>query len=156
MWMLSNPNDDSSTVVQVMAWCWQTPSHYPSQCWPGQCRHMVLLGHNDLALKVPVFPVKKKSGHNFDTLETWQNSRQFAADIFKCTILNHIFCICNKISQKFVPNGPTENKQHSNCLWFVHKRPQTCDKLSKPVTTKISDRIWCTWPYWVNSGWWYR
>ena len=25
---------DMSTVVQVMAWCHQTPSHYLNQCWP--------------------------------------------------------------------------------------------------------------------------
>ena len=27
------PNDDKSTVVQVMAWCHQAASHYLSQCW---------------------------------------------------------------------------------------------------------------------------
>ena len=26
--------DDKSTLVQVMAWCHQAPSHYLSQCWP--------------------------------------------------------------------------------------------------------------------------
>ena len=26
--------DDKSTLVQVMAWCFQSPSHYLSQCWP--------------------------------------------------------------------------------------------------------------------------
>ena len=26
--------DDKSTLVQVMAWCCQTRSHYLSQCWP--------------------------------------------------------------------------------------------------------------------------
>ena len=26
--------DDKSTVVQVMAWCHQAPSHYLNQCWP--------------------------------------------------------------------------------------------------------------------------
>ena len=26
--------DDESTLVQVMAWCLQAPSHYLSQCWP--------------------------------------------------------------------------------------------------------------------------
>ena len=26
--------DDQSTLVQVMAWCPQTASHYLSQCWP--------------------------------------------------------------------------------------------------------------------------
>ena len=27
--------DEKSTLVQVMAWCRQTGSHYLSQCWPG-------------------------------------------------------------------------------------------------------------------------
>ena len=29
-----NTFDDKSTLVQVMAWCHQTKSHYLSQCWP--------------------------------------------------------------------------------------------------------------------------
>ena len=32
--MPQNPIDDKSTLVQVMAWCHQAPSHYLSQCWP--------------------------------------------------------------------------------------------------------------------------
>ena len=37
--------DDTSTLVQVMAWCCQAPSHYLNQCW---ARSMVSLGHNEL------------------------------------------------------------------------------------------------------------
>ena len=33
-WMLLDLTDDKSTLVQVMAWCRQAPSHYLSQCWP--------------------------------------------------------------------------------------------------------------------------
>ena len=32
--MSLNLTDDKSTLVQVMAWCRQAPSHYLSQCWP--------------------------------------------------------------------------------------------------------------------------
>ena len=32
-WMLQHLTDDLSTLVQVMAWCSQTRSHYLSQCW---------------------------------------------------------------------------------------------------------------------------
>ena len=32
--MSLNFTDDKSTLVQVMAWCRQATSHYPSQCWP--------------------------------------------------------------------------------------------------------------------------
>ena len=34
IWMLLDFTDDQSTLVQVMAWCHQTTSHYLSQCWP--------------------------------------------------------------------------------------------------------------------------
>ena len=33
-WMSLNLSDDKSTLVRVMAWCRQAPSHYQSQCWP--------------------------------------------------------------------------------------------------------------------------
>ena len=33
-WMSLNLSDDNSTLVQVMALCCQTPSHYLNQCWP--------------------------------------------------------------------------------------------------------------------------
>ena len=32
-WMLQNHFDDKSTLLQVMAWCHQAPSHYLKQCW---------------------------------------------------------------------------------------------------------------------------
>ena len=33
-WMSLDLTDDKSTLVQVMAWCHQTTSHYLSLCWP--------------------------------------------------------------------------------------------------------------------------
>ena len=33
-WMPLDLIDDKSTLVLVMAWCRQAPSHYLSQCWP--------------------------------------------------------------------------------------------------------------------------
>ena len=34
-WHLSlSFSDDKSTLVQIMAWCHQAPSHYLNQCWP--------------------------------------------------------------------------------------------------------------------------
>ena len=34
----------------------------------------------------------------------------FADDIFKCIFMNEVFCISIKISLKFVPEGPIDNK----------------------------------------------
>ena len=33
-WMSLDLTDDKSTLVQVMAWCRQTTSHYLNECWP--------------------------------------------------------------------------------------------------------------------------
>ena len=33
-WLPENPIVESSTLVQVMAWCHQAASHYLRQCWP--------------------------------------------------------------------------------------------------------------------------
>ena len=33
-WMSLNLTDDKSILVQGMAWCHRTTSHYPNQCWP--------------------------------------------------------------------------------------------------------------------------
>ena len=33
MWMPLNSSDGKSTLVQVMPWCYQAPSHYLRQCW---------------------------------------------------------------------------------------------------------------------------
>ena len=32
-WMSQDLTDYKSTLVQVMAWCWEAISHYLSQCW---------------------------------------------------------------------------------------------------------------------------
>ena len=33
-WMPRDLTDDKSTLIQIMAWCRYTTSHYLSQCWP--------------------------------------------------------------------------------------------------------------------------
>ena len=33
-WMSKNQTNANSTLVQVMAWCHQAPSHYLNWCWP--------------------------------------------------------------------------------------------------------------------------
>ena len=47
-WMSLYLIDDTSTLVQVMAWCRQATSHYRNQCWPDLCRHVMTLGLNEL------------------------------------------------------------------------------------------------------------
>ena len=45
-WVLQNPINDNSTLVQEIAWYHQATSHHLSQCWP---RSMLpYVGHNEL------------------------------------------------------------------------------------------------------------
>ena len=47
-WMPQNLTDDKSTLVQIVAWCRQAPSHCLSQVDPDLCCHMASLGVNEL------------------------------------------------------------------------------------------------------------
>ena len=38
--VLTDPIDNNSALVQLMAWCCQAPSHYPNQCWPSSMTHI--------------------------------------------------------------------------------------------------------------------
>ena len=44
IWMSLDFTDDQSTLVQVMAWCRQSTSHYLIQCWP---RSLLPYGKNE-------------------------------------------------------------------------------------------------------------
>ena len=35
--------DDKSTLVQVLAWCWQATNHYLNQCWPSSKCHLATI-----------------------------------------------------------------------------------------------------------------
>ena len=46
----------------------------------------------------------------FNSSPPWQNGRHTTDKIFRCIFLNEKFCIMIKISLKFVPKGPIDNK----------------------------------------------
>ena len=46
----------------------------------------------------------------FNSSPPWQNGRHTTDKIFRCIFLNEKFCIMVKISLKFVPKGPIDNK----------------------------------------------
>ena len=55
IWMLQNAFDDESTLVQVMAWCHQAPSHYLNHVDPLLVRYMTSLGHYELKVRWVIF-----------------------------------------------------------------------------------------------------
>ena len=81
-WICQNPIEDKLTLVWVMAWCCQAPSHCLSQYWPRSLFHMESLGHNELTQMI-------------FTDQTW-NSQQtplqvscVAYSVFDVEILTH-------------------------------------------------------------------
>ena len=70
-WMPLDLTDDKSTLVQVMAWCRQAPSHYLSQCWPRsmspygvirpQWVNHILMIHSDLMLMLQDISVDRST-----------------------------------------------------------------------------------------------
>ena len=58
-------------------------------------------------------------------------------DIFKCIFMNEMLCISIRISLKFVPKGPIDNK---SALIQVMAWRQTGDKpLPEPMLTQFTD-----------------
>ena len=70
-WMPQDLTDDKSTLVQVMAWCSQSTSHYLNQCWP----------------RYPT-PYGVTRPQWVNTLRTSQTCRLFAQYILKCISFN--------------------------------------------------------------------
>ena len=92
-WMPLDLTDDKSTLVQVRAWCRQATSHYLSQCWP---RFMSRYGVTRPQWVTSSFP--------------GQNGCHFTDNIFKCIFMNEKLCILIRISLRFVPEDPIDNK----------------------------------------------
>ena len=96
MWMSLNFTNDQAKLVQVMAWCRQTTSHYLSQCWPrslspyGVTRPQWI---NSLA--------HRGCGSNFEIT------------IFKHIVQNNNLSTCCEISLKWMPQNITNEKSTS-------------------------------------------
>ena len=83
-----------------------------------------------------------------NTLRPRQNDRHFADDSFKSIFLNENFRLWNKISLKFVPNGPINNIPALVEI-MAWRRPG--DKpLSEPMLARWLTHICVTRPHLVN------
>ena len=45
----------------------------------------------------------------FNSYSTWQDGHQFTDDVSRCIFMNETFCILNRLSLKFVPEGLINN-----------------------------------------------
>ena len=112
--------DDSSTLLQVMAWCRQAASHYLNQCWPWS-----------------LSPYCITRPRWVNTLRPRQNGRHFADGIFKCIFLNGNGWISLKISLKFVPMVLINNIS-------------ALVQISEPMMVSQLTHICVTRPQWVE------
>ena len=84
-----------------------------------------------------------------NTLRPRQNGRHFADDTFNRIFVNENVIISNKISLKFVPEGPINNIPALVKI-MAWRRPG--DKpLSEPMMVRLPTHICVTRPQWVNS-----
>ena len=130
MWIPDFIND-KSTLVQVMTWCHQAPSHYLNQCW---------------VRSVTPYSITRPQWVN--TLRPRQNGRHFADAIFKCIFVNEYVWIPIKNSLKFVPKGPINNMA---ALVQIMAWRRAGDKpLSEPMMVSLRTHICVTRPQWVK------
>ena len=93
-WMSQGLTDDTSTLVQVIAWCRQATSHYLSQCWPRS---------------LSPYGVTRPQWVNVSAILI-QHCLWLAVGVIR---------LC---SQNFIQylNDPWEMWQHFNCVIFKH------------------------------------
>ena len=89
-----------------------------------------------------------------DSSPPGQNGCHFADDICRCIFVNEKFCMLIKISLKFVPKGPIDNKP---ALVLIMAWRRTGNKpLSESMLTRFTDAYICsTRGRWVEYlyGW---
>ena len=84
-----------------------------------------------------ISPISKSDSYVSKPISPWQNGRHVTEDIFKYIFMNGKFCILIRISLKFVPNGPIDNK---SALVQVIARQRTGNKaLPESMLTQFDD-----------------
>ena len=121
----------------------------PINCWQLRCPQgieRVVERTDAVNYIVPIFIIKwvihPRLSESFDTFRTRENGRHLADAIFKCIFLNENVWMPNKISLKFVPQGPINNIQA-----LVGAKP-----LSGPMMVRLPTHICITRPQWVNTS----
>ena len=120
-WLSLDLTDDQSTLVQVMAWCHQAPSHYLSQCWP---RSMSPYGITrpqwvNILQKRPMPAVAWHSLTMYieAIVEQWSSSgvQRWTWNI--CLMLSHQIYIQGKICSLGIQNAKAQ-MNHICKLWY--------------------------------------
>ena len=127
-WMPQKFTDEKSTLVLVMAWCHQAPSHYLSQCWPrslssyGITRQQWVNYHNNLiTLKCTWSDFFSPWNMYADTAVLFMimiflygqyelELTHWCTNIFECIINFHILM---QISPNFLPVMASQ-------IWFIN------------------------------------
>ena len=130
-WMQMDLTDDKSTLVQVMAWCHQAPSHYLSQCWPYDVTRLQWVKGMILQWFATSMPV----------ILCWVNSMIHGKISAICKIkTNALFHFKNKIPHIFIENW-------FGCANQSGTKPNLVAKIWPPNLVTI-----CTWlPKFVDN-----
>ena len=102
--------------------------------WPGHVRNQ---GNSSDSNDLVILEYSSFSSTKLNTLRSRQNGRHLADNIFKCIFFNENVRISIKISLKFVPKDPVDNKF---ALVEVMAWHRTDDKpLPQPMMTQFND-----------------
>ena len=107
--------DDKSTLVQVMAWCRQAPSHYLSQCWPRS------LSPYDITR--PQW-VNRRRWVSHPTFRGWSSSLQWFIGITWANVDLDPCCHMTSLGHNELNGGdgcpiPTSHGWNSSPRWFI-------------------------------------
>ena len=150
-------NEDKSTLVQVMAWCHQTTSHYLSQCWPRSVSPS--LDHNGLNM---LWCASRQSKQGVNSLAPGICGSIFKRIIFKLIMQNSSLGIPQEIAFWWLPKcwprfmspyGITRPQcVNSTVFWYDYKGfqaaamvfgfPNTWD-VCQAINVKQVDLRWC-------------
>ena len=129
--------DDKSTLVQVMAWCRQTTSHYLSQCWP---RSMSLNGvtrspcpqssHSCVVQHATKHFISLQWRHNSHLASRITSNSTFCSTVCSVNIKENIevpyywfwYCVESTLPKMILKDEPMSSHHRAIYLflWFAH------------------------------------
>ena len=105
-------------------------------------------GHTDVLRVMCGLILPPNNTYIVKHIETEQNGRHFADDVFKCIFLNENVWILLKISLKFVPKGPINNIP--SLVQIMAWRQPGDKSLSEPMMVSLLTHICVARPQWVK------
>ena len=128
----------NTTLVQVMAWCCQAPSHYLNQCWPRSPSLYGTLGHKEL--------IQKNRQNTARQNILWTQNRSIS-QVSQCIRqMSHNAPFCNRNVHISVTKWCIVG-YGTGALWDLCDR--SIHPISGPQGQYMGCLLWESWPLWA-------